>query len=509
MKSAKGALVPSLESPFEAAEGRRAAIERRVRSAILDGALGPGARLPSTRALARELDVSRTTAEEAFAQLVAEGYLVRRVGDGTYVTSALPPPPRPRRSARAVSLLSARGRALASAPACLDAAQVVPFRAAHPDYEAFPLGLWNRLLARRARRSGERLLGYGDAAGLAALREALAGHLATSRGVRCDRSRIVVLSSSQQGMDLAARLVLDREDEAWVEEPGYPGVRGVLATAGARAIPVPVDAHGLDVAAGVRLAPKARLAHVTPSHQYPLGAPLALERRLALLDWATGAGALVLEDDYDGEYRYGGRAIASIQSLDTEGRVLYLGTFTKMLFPSLRLAWAVLPESLVEPFIHARRLQDGQPPGLSQAVAADFVGEGHLLAHLRRMRALYAERREELASALGQELGDAGRLLGAEAGLHAVLPLDADDVEVAGQAARRGLEVIPLSTLYCREPKSCGLVLGYAGLRPAAIRAGVVALSGAIEAARRRAKTRAAGSSGPASPRPPTRPSPP
>jgi len=491
-----GAFLPSLEEPLRPGERRRGEIERRIRGAILAGALSAGVRLPSTRTLARELHVSRTTAEEAFGQLAAEGYLVRRVGDGTYVSASMPAP-RPRRASPLSALpLSGRGRALARAPACVDAVRVLPFRAAHPDYQAFPAALWNRLQNRRARHGGAGLLGYGEAEGLRALREALAGHLATSRGVRCDPSQVVVLSSSQQGFDLAARLVLDPGDEAWVEEPGYPGARGALAAAGARVVPVPVDERGIDVAAGIRLAPRARLAHLTPSHQYPLGSALTLERRLALLAWAEREGALLVEDDYDGEYRYGGRATASIQGLDRGGRVLYLGTFTKVLFPSLRLAWAVLPEGLVEPFVQARRLQDGQPPGLSQAVAADFVGEGHLGAHLRRMRALYAERRDLLEGLLRAALGEAGRLLGAEAGLHAVLPLAGDDAEVARRAAERGVEVVPLSTLFAGPPTARGLVLGYAGLSPDAIRAGSEVLARAVEAAAARERRPAARSRG-------------
>ena len=288
MKHAAGALLPPLDSPLARRGPRRLEIERRVRQAILDGALRSGARLPSTRTMARELAVSRTTAEEAFGQLVAEGYLTRRVGDGTYVSAAVSERFRPRTRPssgtrlRADEALSARGRAIASAASCLDPELVVPFRAGHPDYDAFPLPLWNRLLSRRARQSGRALLGYGDPAGLAPLRVALAEHLATSRGVRCDPARVVVISSSQQALDLAARLLLDPGDAAWIEEPGYPGARGALAAAGARLVPVPVDAAGLNVAEGRRLAPDARLAcdqDALARTQYPLGATMSLERR--------------------------------------------------------------------------------------------------------------------------------------------------------------------------------------------------------------------------------------
>lgn len=485
MKRARGVLLPALEG---AAPPRslRAGVYGRIRGAILAGRLRPGARLPSTRTLADELGVSRTTAEDAYAQLVMEGYLARRVGDGTYVSPGLPGPVRltPRRPPRAAPPLSRRGRDLSTAPACLDALVTVPFRAGHPDPSLFPVDVWQRLSARRLRREGCALLGYGDPAGFRPLREALADHLATSRGVSCEPERIVVLSSSQQALDLAARLLLDPGDAVWMEEPGYPGARAAFQLAGARLVPVSVGGQGLDVAEGRRRAPSARLAYVTPSHQYPLGSALALERRLELLAWAREAGAWIVEDDYDAELRYETRPIAAIQGLDPDARVVHVGTFTKLLFPSLRLAWAVLPEPLVKPFVHARRLQDGHPPTLAQAVAADFLAEGHLGTWLRRLRAACLERRDVLLAALARELPEA--VPGAaDAGLHLTVALPGlDDAAVHRRALALGVDAPALSSLRT-EPGEPGLVLGFAALQPAEIRRGVRALARAVAEVRR------------------------
>jgi GntR family transcriptional regulator / MocR family aminotransferase len=488
VKRPRGVLLQPLEGA-PPTPSLRAGVYGRIRGAILAGRLGPGARLPSTRILSSELGISRTTAEEAYAQLVAEGYLLRRVGDGTYVSPRLPgrtrlPPPRPVRSAPS---LSRRGRELSSAPACLDALVPQPFRAGHPDPALFPVDVWRRLTSRRLRHGGSALLGYGDAAGFRPLRQALADHLATSRGVVCEPEQIVILSSSQQALDLLARLLVDPGDAVWIEEPGYPGARAAFQLAGARLVPVPVDDRGLDVAQGRRRAAAARLAYVTPSHQYPLGHVLALERRLELLAWAREAGAWIVEDDYDAGLRYAGRPLAAVQGLDRDGRVVYVGTFTKLLFPSLRLAWAVLPEPVVEPFVHARRLQDGHPPGLSQAVATDFLAEGHLASWLRRLRDACAERRDALLAALSADLPEATPCA-ADAGLHLAVTLPGlDDAEVHRRALALGVDAPPLSSFRSTPGEPGGLVLGFAALEPAAIRRGVRALARAVaESARPR-----------------------
>ncbi len=483
-KRAGGVLLPHLGG--NAADGAplHARIYRGLREAILSGKLAPGARLPSTRTLAVDLGVSRTTAEEAFAQLDAEGYLTRRVGDGTYVTVpkdgplGIPRAARPSGGAPRPSL-SGRGRSMTRTSACEEPTTLRAFRAGLPALEAFPLEIWQRLLARRLRQSGRALLGYGEPAGYRPLREAIAVYLGAARGVSCTPEQVVVLSSSQQALDLAARVLLDAGDTAWMEEPGYLGARLALEAAGARLVPVPVDGYGLDVAAGRSRAPHARLAYVTPSHQYPTGVTLPLERRLALLAWAETAGAWILEDDYDSEFRYVGRPLAAIQGLDRSGRVLYVGTFTKVLFPSLRLAYLVAPRDLARAFATARTLTDGHAPTLPQAVLADFMAEGHFAAHLRRMRGLYRERRDALLDAAHRQLSDGVRLGPADAGLHvtARLPPGTDDRALVARAPSLGLELLPLSRYYLGPAREPGLVLGYGGLPPAAIRHGVRTLA--------------------------------
>jgi GntR family transcriptional regulator/MocR family aminotransferase len=487
MKQPTGALLPSLQTPLDSGAPLHLQIYRRIRGAILAGTLAPGARLPSTRTLALDFGVSRTTAEEAFAQLEAEGFLVRRVGDGTYVALPEAPAKPVRKTARAPRIagrreLSARGRVLAGQDVCAEPLAVRAFGAGLPALEAFPVDTWNRLLARRIRRSGRELLGYGQPAGYEPLREAVATYLGTSRGVVCSPSQVVILTSSQQALDLASRLLLDPGDAAWMEEPGYPGARAALAAAGARLVPVPVDESGLDVARGEALAPAARLAYVTPSYQYPMGVTASLERRLALLAWAERAGAWILEDDYNSEFRYTGRPLAAIQGLDAAGRVLYVGTFTKSLFPSLRLAYLVAPEDLVNAFVQARMLQDGHTPTLPQAVLADFITEGHFGAHIRRMRSLYQSRRDALLDEASRAFPDHVKLGLAEAGFHvaAHLPEGTDDRAIQRRAADRGIEVQPLTRYYAGPEARPGLVLGYVGLSPEAIRAGVRGLAGVV-----------------------------
>ena len=482
MKQPAGALLPNLEGPFEAGAPLHLQIYRRIRGAVLGGVLPLGSRLPSTRTLAADLGVSRNTAEEAFSQLEAEGYLVRRVGDGSYValpdSPARPAPPRTGRgSAPGGRALSRRGQTIAAASACVEPTVPRPFAAGLPALDAFPFEVWSRLLTRRLRRSGRELLGYGDPAGYGPLREAIVSYLGTARGVTCSPRQVIVLTSSQQALDLAARLLVDPGDEVWMEEPGYLGARSALTAAGARIVPVPVDENGLDVARGEALAPGARLAYVTPSHQYPIGVTLSLERRLALLAWAERAGSWIVEDDYDSEFRYTGRPLAAIQGLDSGGRVLYVGTFTKALFPGLRLAYLVAPEDLVDAFVHARTLMDGHTPTLLQAVLADFLSEGHFGAHVRRMRALYHERRDALLEA-SEELGGRAVLGPVEAGFHATLhlPEGTDDRAVARCAAAQGIEVQPLSSFHVGNVVKPGLVLGFAGLSPEAIRKGMKTL---------------------------------
>jgi GntR family transcriptional regulator/MocR family aminotransferase len=459
-------------------------VYRRIRDSILAGRLRAGDRLPSTRTYAADAGISRKTAEEAYAQLEAEGYLHRRAGSGSFVAEAPAFRPGHGKSGKPAGrrALSRRGRAIGSARACIEPMTVRAFAGGLPAVDAFPVELWQRLLARRARRLDGGTLCYGDPAGYLPLRESLASYLGTSRGVRCDASQIVIVSSSQQALDLAARLLLDPGDPVWVEDPGYPGAKAALRGAGADLIPVPVDDHGLDVDRGMAMMPDARVACVTPSHQYPLGVTMSLERRMSLLAWARTRGAWIVEDDYDSEFRYESRPLAAIQGLDTAGRVIYVGTFTKVLYPSLRLAYIVLPPDLVTPFVNARTQMDGHVSTFMQGVVADFIDEGHFAAHVRRMRTLYRARRDVFMDVAQRQLGSAIDFPNADAGLRAtgIFRSGRNDRDVSRRALKLGVEAPPLSSYYDGRRPRTGLLLGYAALSPDAIRAGVRALARAF-----------------------------
>jgi GntR family transcriptional regulator/MocR family aminotransferase len=466
---------------------------QRLRAAILAGELTAGTRLPSTRSLAAELAVSRTTALTAYQQLRDEGYLDGQVGAGTTVAQlsgpglALPAsahaapqaPPRPALSARGAMMAGDRWRLR---PPDSFGAGLRAFPLGVPALDAFPHPVWTRILTRRARRSLGGLLGYQDVAGYRPLREAIAAYLGMARGVRCTPDRILVVGGAQAGLDLAARLLLDPGDPAWVEDPGYYGARGALVGAGARLVPVPVDSDGLDVAAGQRYEPGARLAYVTPSHQFPVGVTMSLPRRLALLAWANQVGAFVLEDDYESEYRYVGRPLPALQGLDEAGRVVYVGSFSKVLFPSLRIGYLVVPDGLMDAFTAAQRLSHIHVPALEQAVLADFLAEGHFGRHLRRMRALYAARGAALIRAIRRAAGGALEVRSAHAGLHLVgwLPTGTDDRAVAARAAQHGVQAQPLSAHALQPLSRGGLLLGYAAVAQPEIEQGARRLAAAL-----------------------------
>jgi GntR family transcriptional regulator/MocR family aminotransferase len=471
-----------------------ARVYRQLREHILRGALPPGARLPSARTLAADLAVSRNTVEAAFLQLQAEGFVVRRIGAGSFVAEALPDLARPARGAPARGVgpakvspaprLVGRGRAIAD----LGARELDEERRVGPcstDIRSFPLRTWNRLLARRARRSGHSVLLPPDPAGVPALRQAIADHLRLTRGVRCEAAQVIVVSSTQQAIDLAARLLLEPGATALVEDPGYPSARAALAAAGAAVGGVPVDDDGLVTDALPRDAAP-RLLYLTPSHQFPLGVTLSLARRLALLRWAAATGAWVLEDDYDSEFRYDGRPLASLQGLDASGRTLYIGTFNKVLFPAIRLAYIVVPTTLVEAFTAGRRVLDGFSPPLLQQTLADFIGDGHFTAHLRQARRRYHTNRDTLVRSIRSSWGDAVRLGPFDTGLHLVahLPPRTDDVRVAHSAPAAGLGVSPLSRYCLAQPPRRGLLLSYGAATPQEIRGSVKAMADAVTARR-------------------------
>jgi GntR family transcriptional regulator/MocR family aminotransferase len=436
-----------------------------ARDAILAGSLAPGERLPSTRVLARDLGVSRTTALAAFEQLAAEGYVTSRTGSGTRVAegvATLPPPPRPGRRRP-----SSSGRHLHHAPR---PERPVAFAPGLPALDQLPLALWSRTIARCTRRATPEQLGYGHPLGEPRLRKAIARHAAAARGVRCDWEQVVVLTSAQQGIDLVARVTLEPGDRVWLEDPGYPGAVRGLASRRLELLPLPVDGSGARTPNG-----PARLCYVTPSHQYPLGVAMSLERRLALLDWAHTAGALVVEDDYDSEFRLRGRPLQSLHGLDKGGHVLYMGTFSKLLFPSLRIAYLIVPGALVTRFEAARHLTDGHSATLPQIALAELLESGQLAAHVRRMRDVYSERREALVAAVRERLADRLELSAGDTGLHAVGYLTGhSDIALSRRAAAAGLDLKPLSRYYRRRRAArSGFVLGYGGVPPEQIRSAV------------------------------------
>lgn len=443
-----------------------------LRGAILAGTLRAGDRLPSSRELAAQLDVSRTVTVAAFDRLLAEGYAAGRRGAGTFVAAEIV-----RRRAPASAIpLSAYGERAAELrlPPPEPRQREMPFDFAHGQAGAglFPLEQWRRLLLGCLRRGTPRQLGYADAAGNPELREAIASHLRRARAVACDASQVIVVSGSQQALDLVARVVLREGDVVAIEDPQYQGARQVFRASGARLYGAAVDGEGVDPR---RLPLPARLAFVTPSHQFPTGAILPLARRLELLAWAGRAGALVIEDDYDGEFHYADRPVESLQGLDREGRVIYLGTFSRTMYPGLRLGYLVCPAALLEPLRTAKYLADRHSATLEQEALARFLKTGAYERHLRRVRRANAARREALLEAVRRHLGDRVRVSGEDAGTHVVLWLAEGEDEAAAiaRAARYGVGVYPVAPYFLGPSRRTGLLLGYTRLEPGWIDEGI------------------------------------
>lgn len=453
-----------------------------IRDAILAGTLRPGQRVPSTRSMTGHLKVSRISVLGAYEQLTAEGYLETFTGIGTCVARQLPddavePVGAAQGNAQSAGgprSLSRRAEAVLRAPVESGLASYGAFRVSLPALDRFPAEIWGKLVARHARSQSRAAMAYGDALGVPAFREAIADYLGASRAVRCDASQVLVTTGSQQALQLCAFVLLDPGQRVCIEDPGYPGARNAFAAAGAELLAVPVDADGLDPAT-LPDEPGIRAVCVTPSHQYPLGITMSAARRLALLNWAESRGAWIIEDDYDSEYRYGNRPIASLQGIDTRERVIYVGTFSKVMFPALRLGYMVLPRDLVPAFAAARDAADIFSATLYQRAMTDFMREGHFGRHIRRMRLHYMERRRLLADLIRSRLPGSLEVIGSEAGLHlvAMLPRGLDDVAIAKAAAAAGLSVIPLSSCHAVKPSRGGLILGYGGLNDAQIRDGI------------------------------------
>ena len=485
-------------------------VYRAFRKDILSCTLLPGERVPSTRALADLLKISRNTAVLAYEQLLAEGYFEARLGAaGTVVASVLPPGSRHfipsqsgrkrQTSARTAVRLSLPGARVLSAARKVTNSLGLPslsweltptyirydFRPGRAAFGDLPYALWCRLLGSRARHANLRHLDYGPPQGRLELREAIANRLRRLRGVDVNPERVVIVNGTQQALDLISRVLLNPGDRVLIEEPHYTGARCAFLAAGAELVTSPVDDQGIQVPTATKRKRSFRLAYVTPSHQFPTGVVLPIARRFELLDWARREGAFIAEDDYDSEYRYDGPPLQALAGLDQEGRVIYVGTFSKILFPALRLAYVVLPESLVEPVVASKAIGDTGTAALEQLVLADFIEMGHFDRHLRRTNASNGARRDALVTAIHKEFGDRAEVCGANTGLHLLVWLKGRRggmiTNVHGKAEKAGIGLYTADPFYIRPPKRTGIVLGYAPLREREIRDGVRCLAAALK----------------------------
>ncbi|MEM6251831.1 MAG: PLP-dependent aminotransferase family protein [Cyanobacteria bacterium P01_D01_bin.156] len=457
----------------------------QLRQAILSGRLQPGQRIPASRALAKSLGLSRTTVTQGYDQLIDEGYLQTRPGAGTYVCE-LPERLLEIQTVEQTSLvsreitLSAYGQRVHDAsPRPVQQTFDISFRYGQPALDLFPTELWGKLLSKHC-RSVSGWLGYAkDAYGYPPLRQAVAQYLCRARAVQCTPEQVMITNGSQQALSLITRLLVNPDDSIAMEEPGYRGAAQIFKMSGAKLLSIPVDRDGLLMDKLIHHDVIPRLVYVTPSHQFPTGALLSLPRRLMLLQWAWQNNALIIEDDYDSEYRYGGRPVPSLQGLDSHASVLYVGTFSKVMFPSIRLGYLVLPQSLVEVFGKAKWLADRQPPILTQYALAEFISAGHLERHLRKMRLCYEKRRQVLVQALYKHFGASVDIFGDSAGLHimAKLPLALSDAEAVTRAASVGVEICSAQFQYEVPCNRGEYVFGYTNVSEEHIERGVALIA--------------------------------
>jgi GntR family transcriptional regulator/MocR family aminotransferase len=479
-------------------------IYEKLRLAILNGELPPKSRIPSSRALAAQLGVSRMTVVNAYDQLFAEGYLDGKIGAGTFVAGELPekllqmPKTRPVETdafSRRLNL-SRRGSQMARELGGLlgehSSNRFVPFQNGFTAIDYFPFDTWARIAARWHRHAPAATLASGDLAGFFPLRQAIAAHLKSARGVNCQPEQVIITAGAQQALALIASVFLEPNDEVWLEDPGYTSARSLFALSRAKLIPVPVDEDGLDFKATLERSGNPKLIYVTPSHQYPLGVTMSVTRRLSLIETARNTGAWIIEDDYDSEYRYSGHPLASLQGLDRNGRVLYVGTFSKTIFPSLKLGCLVVPPDLVDVFTAARMLSGAHSPLIDQAILAEFISEGHFARHIRRTRTLYEERQRILVEAVERSLKGLLEMKADDAGMHLIgwLPGDLDDREAALRAAEVNIRLSPISDHSIDKYPRRGLVFGYAAFDAAQIRGGIAKLAEVLtEMARSKTET--------------------
>ena len=473
-----------------------------VRNAVLSGMLAPGSRLPASRTLADDLGISRNTVSIAFEQLLAEGYVEGKVGAGTYVCRSLPDHHSQIQATAAPLAASAQGnRRLSKRGAAYVAnseqrywtgASPEPFFLWHPAQDSFPFKHWARLVGRHWRESPSRFLGFGEPAGFRPLREAIAAYVKSARGLRCTAEQVLITSNVDRACHLVSLVLLDDCDTAWIEDPGYLVARPDLLGGGTRSIPVPIDAEGLDVAQGMRCGPKSRLACVLPSLHYPLAVTMSLQRRLALLDWASQSDSWILEIDYGCEFRFRGRPLAALQGLDRHHRVIYYGSFRQMMFPGLALSYLVVPRDLADSFAAALVTVDSQAISVYQAAMADFINEGHFARHVRRMRRLYAEKQAAFLKAVSQHLAGLLDVQPSDGGFHLVgwLPPGVDDVAAADAAARHGVNVTPLSRCAVGKLQRGALLMGYGALSIRQIWSGTSQLATALRTIKRTSRKR-------------------
>ncbi len=487
IRNQRGALIQLFEQTHEASAPLRERLCTALRLAIIQGILPPLQRLPSSRLLASDLRISRITVEAAYGQIEAEGYITRQVGKGTFVSDHFPQS-RPRRLSSSHTStgatqqtaqktpLSSRGAAIIATGGCQDPLSPLPFAAGSPDLRAFPVKTWRQLTNKALRLKSDALFGYGDPQGYLPLREAVAGYLQQSRGVKCCAEHIVITTSSQQALQLLATLLIDEGEPVWTEQPGYLGARNAFTSAGARLCGIPVDEQGMRFDDS---APAPKLIYLTPSHHYPSGVSLSLSRRIALLDYAKRHQSWIIEDDYDSELHYDGRPFPAMQGLDNHNQVIYLGTFSKVLFPSLRVAYVVLPPGLVQPMTQLRTVYDGHTSQLMQAVTAEFIQQGHFVAHLRYMRQLYQSRRDHLLAQINQKLAHWMQPQPAAGGLQLSVRLPHGQEEpLTEQALKLGVITPGLSALYLPQTPiesatRDGWLLGFSALTPAEITAAI------------------------------------
>ncbi|MBK3774506.1 aminotransferase class I/II-fold pyridoxal phosphate-dependent enzyme [Azospirillum brasilense] len=480
-----------IANPAHAAMPLHARIQRAVRQLIVDGALGPGKPLPASRALAASLGVSRDTIEAAYAQLHAEGFIDRRVGSGSFVaeiTEFTPGQRLPRRDtfpSDQAPALSRRGAAVFSGGGVREMPVPRPFAHGVPETRTFPLALWERLERQVRKEVGAQSLFHGDPQGTEPLRRAIADYVNLERGARATADRVLVLTSSQQAMALCASMLFDPGDGIFLEDPAYYGARKAFEAAGLDCVPIRVDRHGIVVDQILAEPRRAKAVFLTPSHQFPTGATLALDRRLALIEWAARHQSWIIEDDYDSEFRYAGKPTACVQGLDPHGRTIYIGTFTKSLFPGLRIGYAVLPPQLVKPMTAARTLLDGHTAPMAQLTLARFMEGGHFGAHVRAMRGVYAERLDVLAGLVGKHLSDFVEPQVPIGGLQMPCLLTCGLAErTAVDAARRaGIELLGLSALHAAGDGKAGFLMGFAAYTPFEIETAVRTLEKAFRAA--------------------------